>query len=66
MQLRLGDEGGQVWALLSMYVIDLVYFHDGVGIRSYILSSAALFEAVSPLRNTFIFKYYCRENSEAT
>lgn len=42
MQLRLGDEGGQVWALLYMYVIDLVYFHDGVGIRSYILSSAAV------------------------
>lgn len=50
-----------------MCVIDLVYFHDEVGIRSYILPSVAtLIEAVSPLKNTFIFKYYRRENSEAT
>lgn len=50
-----------------MCVIDLVYFYDGVGIRSYILPSVVtLFEAVSPLRNTFIFKYHRRENSEAT
>lgn len=55
------------YGLLYTHFIELVYFLGGVGIKNYIFpSEATQFEAVSPLRNTFLFKYHYGENSVAT
>lgn len=51
--------------LLYTCFMELVCFHDRSRNRDFFFPGTTPFEAFSPLRNIFIFRDRCRENSEA-